>query len=82
MQEKGRIPADSKARFDAALQSGTSGLAVVSLTVEIANAVANVSRDDVPDMPDRIIAAMALHPGLPLISRDRAIQASSVTTIW
>jgi predicted nucleic acid-binding protein len=33
-------------------------------------------------MPDRIIAATALHLGLPLISRDRKIQLSSVPTIW
>ena len=33
-------------------------------------------------MPDRIIAATALHLGLPLISRDRKIQLSSVNTIW
>jgi predicted nucleic acid-binding protein len=32
-------------------------------------------------MPDRIIAATALHLGLPLISRDRKIQLSGVNTI-
>ncbi len=36
----------------------------------------------VVDMPDRIIAAMALHPGLPLINRDRKSQLSGLTTIW
>jgi predicted nucleic acid-binding protein len=33
-------------------------------------------------MPDRIIAATALHLGVPLVSRDRKIQASSIHTIW
>ncbi len=33
-------------------------------------------------MPDRIIAATALHLGLPLVTRDHRIRASSVTTIW
>ncbi len=41
-----------------------------------------IPRDQVPDMPDRIIAATAAHLGVPLISRDGKIRASSVTTIW
>jgi len=82
LQEKGRIPADLKAQLDAELQAGTSGLVLVDLTAEVANAVARVPRFEVPDMPDRIIAATALHPGLPLISRDRKIQLFGVNTIW
>jgi predicted nucleic acid-binding protein len=33
-------------------------------------------------MPDQIIAATAMHLGVPLISRDRRIKASSLATIW
>jgi hypothetical protein len=33
-------------------------------------------------MPDRIIAATALMIGAPVISRDRKIRASIITTIW
>jgi PIN domain nuclease of toxin-antitoxin system len=33
-------------------------------------------------MPDRIIAATALHLSVPLITRDRKIHASSIETIW
>ena len=33
-------------------------------------------------MPDRIIAATALHLGLPLITWDRRIQLADVGTIW
>ena len=33
-------------------------------------------------MPDRIIAATALHLGVPVISRDGKIRASTVATIW
>jgi len=36
----------------------------------------------VPDMPDRIIAATALHLDLPLVTRDRAIQAAGLKAIW
>jgi PIN domain nuclease of toxin-antitoxin system len=49
---------------------------------EILSALATIDRAQVPDMPDRIIAATALHLNVPLISRDRKIQASSVQTIW
>jgi len=82
LQEKGRIPADMKAQLDAELQAGTSGLVLAALTREVASAVANVPRSEVPDMPDRIIAATAMHLNLALISRDRRIQGSSVHTIW
>jgi PIN domain nuclease of toxin-antitoxin system len=35
-----------------------------------------------PDLPDRIIAATALRLNLPLVTRDRKIQASQVNSIW
>ena len=82
LQEKGRIPADLKRKLDAELQAGISGLNLADLTPEIADAVARVPRAQVADMPDRIIAATALSLGLPLLSRDRAIQLSEITTIW
>jgi len=41
-----------------------------------------VDRAQVPDLPDRSIAATAVHFGVPLISRDRKIRSSSVPTIW
>jgi PIN domain nuclease of toxin-antitoxin system len=83
LQEKGRIPVDLKARLDAELQAGSSGLVLADLTAGVVETLSRVSRDDVPDMPDRIIAATALHLGLPLISRDRKIQQTSVVdTVW
>jgi PIN domain nuclease of toxin-antitoxin system len=82
LQEKGLIAANLKSLFDAEMQAGTTGLTLVPLTAEVADAVARIPRAEVPDMPDRIIAATALHLGLPLISRDRKIQLSSVPTIW
>jgi PIN domain nuclease of toxin-antitoxin system len=41
-----------------------------------------VPRADVPDMPDRIVAATAVYYGVPVISRDARIRASNVQTIW
>ncbi len=82
LQEKGRIAPNLRSLFDAVLQSGTTRLVPTNLTVEIVGMLSQVPRTDVPDMPDRIIAATALHLGLPLISRDSKIQVSSVQTIW
>ena len=41
-----------------------------------------VPRVAVPDMPDRIVAATAVHFGVPVISRDRRIQSSILSTVW
>jgi PIN domain nuclease of toxin-antitoxin system len=82
LQEKGRIPPDLKARLDAELQADSTGLVLACLTAEVADALSQVPRGQVPDMPDRIIAATALSLGLPLISRDRRIQVSEVETLW
>lgn len=82
LQEKGRIPADLRTQLEKELLSGATGLVLVGLTPEVALEVSSIPREDVPDMPDRIIAATALHLGLPLISRDRKIRLSAVTTIW
>lgn len=40
----------------------------------VLDAVARVSRSEVPDMPDRIVAATAVALGLPLITRDARIR--------
>jgi PIN domain nuclease of toxin-antitoxin system len=82
LQEKGRIPSDLKAALDAALLAGSTGLVPHSLTLDVVDALAQVSRAEVPDMPDRIIAATAVHLGVPLVSRDRKLQLSNVQTIW
>jgi predicted nucleic acid-binding protein len=48
----------------------------------LADTLGQVQRDEVADMPDRIIAATALALGVPLFSRDRKIRESQVLTIW
>lgn len=80
--EKGRLDAATRDFLLQALQDPESAVELVPLDFGVANALAGVPRDEVPDMPDRIIAATAVHLGLPLVSRDRKIRASTVTTIW
>jgi len=48
----------------------------------IVQAMRQVSRAEVPDMPDRIVAATAVYFDVPVISRDRRILAASLKTIW
>ena len=81
--EKRRIASDLLQRILAVLNEPDPSLIVVPIDLAISIAVQNIDRDTVPDMPDRIIAATALHLNLPLVTRDRKIQAShSVITIW
>ena len=64
------------------LQAGTTGLVVIGLTAEVVDTLATIPRNIVPDMPDRIVAATALHLGLPLLTQDRAIQQANLDIIW
>jgi len=82
LQEKGRIPAEMKRLLDKELTSGSVSIFLSDLTGKVVEMLSRVPRSDVPDMPDRIIAATALHLRLPLISRDRKIRVSTVHTIW
>ncbi|MEH1831175.1 MAG: type II toxin-antitoxin system VapC family toxin [Nostoc sp.] len=82
LQEKGRISADMKSQLDTVLIAGTSGMILANLTDEVVTALATITRDSVPDMPDRIIAATAKYLGLPLISRDTRMPLSGVGIIW
>jgi PIN domain nuclease of toxin-antitoxin system len=50
--------------------------------LSVADALELVSRNEVPDLPDRIVTATAVALRVPLISRDRKIRASQVQTIW
>lgn len=82
LQEKGRIPNDLKKNLDAHLATGLASFVPVDLTLAVVAALQSISRDDVPDLPDRIIAATARTLDLPLISRDRALQKSGLSVVW
>lgn len=82
LEEKGRIPAGTLAGLLALLDEPEPLLVEVPVTRQIIAALLNISRDTVPDMPDRVIAATALSLAVPLVSRDRKIQDSQIQTIW
>src|SRR4051794_39834226 len=68
--EKGRIAAESLTKLAAAISKLDSVFVEIPLDLTIARALSKVSVTQVPDMPDRILAATALHLSVPLISRD------------
>ncbi len=80
--EKNRLPAAAEDRLLAALDDPQSPPRFVPMERAIVDAVKLVGRDEVPDMPDRIVAATALALQIPLISRDARIRATQVQTIW
>ena len=82
LEEKRRLPAGLLARVIASVTTPGGVMIEVPVDVSVVKALIRVPRDIIPDMPDRIIAATALHLGVPLISRDAKIRASSLTTIW
>jgi PIN domain nuclease of toxin-antitoxin system len=82
LEEKGKLQPGTLARLKSAIGGENSGLVVVPLDLAVAEAIGQIRREAVPDMPDRIIAATALYLQLPLISRDRKIRAAEIATIW
>lgn len=80
--EKNRLPQDLLARIMTELEDEQSVLTMAPLDLAVARALPAIPRAEVPDMPDRIIAATAVALGLILITRDHRIRTSSVPTIW
>ena len=80
--EKNRLPANAYTDLKAALDDPDHVFKEAPFTVEIVDAMRQVNRADVPDMPDRIVAATAVYFGVPVVSRDGRIRASNVQTVW
>jgi len=80
--EKGRIPGNALNDLHAATADPRAVLQHVPLDENIAMKMAEVPRQDLPDLPDRVIAATALFHGVPVLSRDGRIRSSQVQTIW
>lgn len=81
--DKGKLVPQTLVNLMQALRLPNNSFISQELTDDISQAVAQIPRQTVPDMPDRIISATALHLDLPLVTKDRKIQAlKSITTIW
>jgi PIN domain nuclease of toxin-antitoxin system len=82
LEEKGRIHAEALKRLDDVLGETQSILLELPVNRLIAMSVLDVARAQIPELPDRIIAATAQLYGVPLITRDRRIVSSGISTIW
>ncbi len=80
--ERNRLPANAYVDLKAAPYDPDNVCKDLPFTVEIVDAMCQVSRSDVPAMPDRIVAATAVYLAVPAISRDGIIYASNVQTVW
>lgn len=81
--EKGRVPSDVLVLLLDVIDDTTMPYTVADLTIDVAKTLQKISRSDIPDMPDRIIAATGLALGLPIVTKDSAItKCADLTTIW
>ncbi len=82
LTEKGRLDRDAITRVRQRYVTDSDIFTLMAVTSDTAAALERIPRNEVPDMPDRIIAATGLHLGVPLVSRDRKIRLSVLETIW
>lgn len=80
--EKGKIPAGALNDLQTATANPKAILQHVPFDERLALKMAEVPRQNIPDLPDRIIAATALFHGIPILSRDSRIRLSGIETIW
>lgn len=81
--ERGRLPKLVLQRLLNVCDARDAVVVSIPLSRAIAETIHQIPRDSVPDMPDQIIAATALHINLPLVSRDRKIQSlEEIQIIW
>lgn len=80
--EKDRIDAMAFEQIMRVLDQTNTALVEIPFDRTIARAMRQLDRSQVPDLPDRIVAATALSLGVPVLSRDRKIRSSVVETIW
>ena len=82
LSERGRINSATLDLLLTEVESDDALLVEIPFDRNIALTLRQVDRSQIPDLPDRIIAATALYLNVPIISRDRRIQLSSIDTIW
>jgi PIN domain nuclease of toxin-antitoxin system len=75
------------ARLSSLAADPVEPLEVLPVTAEVADAMHQIPRAEVPDMPDRIIGATAVAHHLPMVSADTDLRNSAslnalVSVIW
>ena len=82
LAEANRIPEDSLAYLLESVDIADQFLAEIPFDRQIAQAMPLAERAQIPELPDRIISATAIHFDVPLITSDRRIRSSDVETLW
>jgi PIN domain nuclease of toxin-antitoxin system len=81
--EKNRIDKAVQLQILQEIEDLSPRVLVYPLNTDVAAQLANIPRNEVPDMPDRIIAATALLLGLPLVSCDSHIRKlTGIDVVW
>ena len=79
--EKHKIPQEAYERLMQAVQDPSTDIYVLPIDQHVAAELRNISRDKIPDMPDRLIAATAQYYGMALITHDQKIRDSGIQVI-
>lgn len=82
LSEKGRIDPEALDRVFTVLGEPESVIRELPLDRAVVAVMASIDRNEVPDLPDRIIVATARLYDVPVINRDRQIRLSNVDTVW
>jgi PIN domain nuclease of toxin-antitoxin system len=80
--EKGRLHEGVMPRLLTHLNDPATTLEIAALDLGVVRALQEIPRFEVPDMPDRIIAATAFFHGAPLVTSDGKIRSCGIETIW
>ncbi len=82
LTEKNRLPLSAYEELVQALADPEHVFTEAVFTAAVVQSMRLVSRAEVPDMPDRIVAATAVYFDVPVVSRDRRIRAANLKTVW
>jgi len=80
--EKRKIPGKGLEMLMRNIRTPASELHVLPIDTHVAEELGSIPREKIPDMPDRIIAAVAQHFNLPLITKDGKITQAGIKVIW
>ncbi|MGA9474470.1 MAG: PIN domain-containing protein [Terriglobales bacterium] len=80
--EKNRLPSSAYDELTQALADPEHVFTEAVISAAVVQAMRQVSRAEVPDMPDRMVAATGVYFDVPVISRDRRIRSANLKTVW
>ena len=80
--EKSRLPAEAYQQLTDALADPEHVFTEAVFTTAIVECMRRISRAEVPDMPDWMIAATSLYFDVPVLSRDQRIRTANLMSIW